>query len=94
MNLTKEIKDSWNLGNIPEDKKTVILEKVGLALLQALLVKSLDILSEDEQEELDKIMDANTTTPEEILRFLNLKIPTFKALVNEERENLKREITP
>ena len=92
MNLTTEIINEWKLGSLPQEKKTEVINRIGLLLLQALMVRSLDILSQEEQAELDDLMNENTTTTEDILRFLKAKIPTFNTLVKEERESLKREI--
>ncbi|MBI4155665.1 MAG: hypothetical protein HY507_00345 [Candidatus Zambryskibacteria bacterium] len=58
-------------------------------LYQAILVKSLDILSAEEEEELDALLDTDTTTVEDVLSFLKSKIPTFDLLVLEERKKLK-----
>jgi hypothetical protein len=59
-------------------------------LYQALLVKSLDILSGEEESELDSILDNDETTTEQVLAFLKSKIPTFDRLVLEERLKLQQ----
>ncbi len=65
-------------GNITAEKE----------LYQAVLVKSLDILSGEEEAQLDSILDEDTTTTEQVLAFLKSKIPTFDRLVLEERLKL------
>ncbi len=92
MILSKEITKEWDLTSIPEEKREEAINRIGRILYQAILVKSLDILSEDEQNELDELMDSNTTTPKDVLLFLKSKIPTFESLLKEERDNLRNEI--
>lgn len=92
MILSKEITKEWDLTSIPEEKREEAVNRIGRILYQAILVRSLDILSDGEQDELDQIMDADTTTPKDVLLFLKDKIPTFDTLLKEERDNLRNEI--
>lgn len=89
MNLSSEIIKEWNLGSLPEDKRVLAINRISRLVLQALMVRSLDILSSEEQTELDDLMNEDSTTSEDILLFLKSKIPTFNALVREERNNLR-----
>lgn len=90
--LSKDIIKEWNLDALPTEEQAEAVERIGLILYQALLVKSLDILSEKEQDELDQLMDKDETTSQAVLTFLESKIPTFQSLLNEEKENLKRDL--
>lgn len=90
--LSKDIIKEWNLESLSGVELEETVERIGRVLYQAILVRSLDILSESEQDELDLILDKNDTTPQAILAFLGSKIPTFKDLLKEEKENLKRDL--
>ncbi len=92
MILSKEIIKEWNLDSLSETKREEVVNKIGRILYQAILVRTLDILGEEDQNELDTLMDKDSVTPKEVLTFLRKKIPTFESLVREERENLKRDI--
>jgi hypothetical protein len=92
MILSKEIIKEWDLTSIPEEKKEEAINRIGRILYQAVLVRTLDILSDTEQDELDELMNKNTTTPKDVLVFLKNKIPTFDELLKEERDNLRSEI--
>ena len=92
MNLSQEVIKEWGLGALPEAKQTEMVERIGRMIYQAVLVRSLDILSEKEQTEFDLLLDEDTTTPQEVLNFLNSKIPTFNVLFKEESEKLKMDI--
>lgn len=90
--LSKEIIQSWGLEKFPEAKQLEMVDRIGRLLYQAVLVQSLDILSDKEQTELDLLLDEDTTTPQEVLVFLHAKIPTFDALIKEEQDKLKADI--
>jgi len=90
--LSKDIIKEWGLGSLPEAKQLEIVERLGRLMYQSILVKSLDILSEKEQTEFDLLLDENTTTPEDALKFLASKIPTFDLLLTEEKQKLKEDL--
>ncbi len=90
--LSKDIVAEWGLGELPLEEQIDMVDRIGRLIYQALLVRSLDILSEVEQEEFDLLLDEDTTTPEEVVLFLERKIPTFKLLLKEEVGKLKSDI--
>ena len=82
----------WGLGALPEIKQVEMVDRIGRLLYQAILVRSLDILSEKEQTEFDLLLDEDTTTPQDVLKFLAGKIPTFEEMRQEEVEKLKEDL--
>ena len=92
MILDKDIIKEWNLEKLSPQKQKEIILRIGKILYQAILVKSLDVLSSEEQEELDLLLDNDNTTPEETIKFLQSKIPTLDLMVIEERRNLKEDL--
>ena len=90
--LSKDIIQEWGLQSLPEMKQVEMVDRIGRMLYQALLVRSLDILSEVEQTEFDLLLDEDTTTPEEVMKFLKSKIPTFDIMVTEERNKMKEDL--
>ena len=90
--LSKEIIKEWGLSSLPESKQKEIVSQISHILYQAVLVRALDILSADEQDELDSLMEKNATTPQDVMLYLQSKIPTFERMVFEERKNLKEEL--
>ncbi|MFA5888646.1 MAG: DUF5663 domain-containing protein [Candidatus Paceibacterota bacterium] len=90
--LSKDIIKEWGLESLTSEKQVEIADRVGKMIYQALLVRALDILSEKEQTEFDLLLDEDATTPQDVLVFLQSKIPTFGQLVSEERQNLKRDL--
>src|SRR5436189_3780640 len=90
--LSKEIIKEWGLSSLPEAKQKETVNRIGRILYQAVLVRSLDILSSDEQSEMDALLEVDSTTPQDVLLFLKSKIPTFEVLLVEERKNLKEDL--
>jgi len=90
--LSKDMVVEWGLSNLPEIKQVEMVDRIGRLLYQAILVRSLDILSEKEQTEFDLLLDENTTTPQDVLKFLADKIPTFETMRQEEVAKLKADL--
>lgn len=90
--LPSDIVAEWGLSKLSDELQLEMVERIGRIIYQALLVKSLDVLTEKEQEEFDKLLDIDTTTPDDVLAFLQKKIPNFEKIVLEERNKLKNEL--
>lgn len=90
--LSKDVVKEWGLESMPVDKQADMVDRIGKMIYQAVLVRSLDILSEKEQTEFDLLLDEDTTTPQDVLAFLQSKIPTFEQLVMGERQSLKQDL--
>src|ERR1035437_1223684 len=90
--LSKDMVAEWGLGSLPEIKQVEMVDRIGRLLYQAILVRSLDILSEKEQTEFDLLLDEDTTTPQDVLKFLATKIPTFEQMRQEEVVKLKEDL--
>ena len=90
--LSKDLIKEWGLQSMTPEKQVEIVERLGRMIYQAVLVRSLDILSEKEQIELDLLLDEDTTTAEDVLAFLQKKIPTFEKMVLDERQSIKDDV--
>lgn len=90
--LSKDIVCEWGLEGLTEPKQIELVERIGKLLYQAVLVRSLDILSEKEETELDILLDTDSATAQDVLAFLQSKIKTFSDVVTEERQKLKDDI--
>ncbi|KND48045.1 MAG: hypothetical protein AB201_00385 [Parcubacteria bacterium C7867-006] len=90
--LSIDVIKEWGLQKLSPEKQEEMVERIGRIMYQAILVRSLDILSEKEQDEFDALLDKDDTTPQTVLSFLESKIPTFQELLKEEKNNLKRDL--
>ena len=90
--ISNDIVNEWGLKTLPKETQVEMIDRIGRVIFQAVLVKSLDILTSNEQIELDSLMDQDNSTPESVMEFLATKIPTFNQLLLEERQSLKHDI--
>ncbi len=90
--LSKKLIADWDMESLSEQERIDFIDRVSRLVYQAVLVRSLDILSVVEQEELDRLLDVNSTTPEDVFVFLDKKIPTFHMLVKDEVEAVKQDV--
>lgn len=87
--LSQDIIQGWELESLPEIRQVEMIDRIGRILYQAILVRALDILTDKEQDQLDELLAEDDTKPQDVLGFLEARIPTFKQLVREEREHIK-----
>ncbi len=88
--ITPDIITDWHLEHLSAEDQIEVLDRVGKMLYQAVLVRSLDILSAKEQGELDTLLDQEETTSADVYQFLQQKIEKFGDIVYEEREGLRK----
>lgn len=89
--LNEGVKE-WGLEGLDRNDQEKMLEKISGLLYQMLVSRAGDILSENEQKELDSLLDGDNTTPKDVLVFLNDKISNFEDVLKEVREKLKEEM--
>jgi hypothetical protein len=90
--LSKDVIKEWGLSSMKATEQSAMVERIGRILYQAILVRALDILSEKEQIEFDELLDLDSTTPDDVLAFLQKRIPTFDKMVEDEKKSLKEDI--
>ena len=86
-NIVKEL----GLENLPEDRKMEILLGIGRIIQQNVILRILDKLPEEDKKDFDKLLEKKGDKEEEILKFLQKKIPSLDKIVNEEIEKFKTE---
>lgn len=82
----------WGLGSLPKEKQEEMVERIGKLLYQAVLSRAMDILTEKEQVELDLLLDEDTSTAEDVLKFLASKVSSFDTITAEEKTKLKTDL--
>ena len=78
-NLIKELK----LEHLSEKEAEKRLENVGLIIYQNVLMHVMDMLTDEEQDQFEKLLDENAH-PNEIFMFLNKKVPGFEEIIKVE----------
>lgn len=91
MTISQNFLEELGLGNLPEDKKIQLLDDMGKMINQNIIMRVVELMSEEDKNEFDKVIGENMANPEAILDFLKAKVPSFDAIVAEEIEKFKKE---
>ena len=84
INLVKEL----GLDSLPQEKKELLINQMMEVVESRINLEVLSILTEDEKEELDTVLDSNA----DMVAFLRSKIPNFDLMVAETIANFKKEV--
>lgn len=84
MNPIKEniIKD-LELDKLSETEKEETILRIGGIIYQNVLMRVLETMSDQDQNEFEKLLDKNAEA-QEIFSFLNTKVENFEKIINEE----------
>ncbi len=92
--LQKNIVKELGLENLPENEKEETYLRISKIIYQNVMIRVVELLSEENQNELDGLFDKEIQSEEEsnkILEFLRSKIDNFDDIVVEEIVNFKKE---
>ncbi len=73
----------------PEQQEEALIS-IGQIIFQAVIIRVLDILSDEEKDDFEKLLAGNSSE-EMILNFLKSKIEDLDEIIKEEVENFKKE---
>jgi hypothetical protein len=86
--IQKNIESALELENLsPEERQEIIL-RVGALIYQNVLMRVMETMSEEDQNEFEKLLDGNAK-PEEIFMFLKNKVNNFEEIILEESIKFK-----
>lgn len=88
--LQETIIKNFGLSDFLEEEREEMIMQIGATIYEAVLTRAMGILTDEEQQEFEKIIDEERG-PDALLTFLKEKIPSFHTIVQEEIEQLKRE---
>lgn len=89
--LQNSIIEDLGLQNIPEDKKEEVLAKMGDVLFKRILLETLEILSEEDQEKFGEMVDTKKSA-EEVEEFLKSKIENYEEFIGKITDDFKKEL--
>jgi len=92
MNIQEIIIKNWGLEHMSSEEQESILDKVGTLVFQAVVSRGLSLLSEEDQEKLDKELEGKENSPEYALDFFNNHISGFEVVIADEVESIKRQL--
>jgi hypothetical protein len=81
--IQKNIEEVLGIEGLSQEEQEDIVTRIGALIYQNVLMRALDKMSEEDQDEFEKILDKDATS-EEIFSFLEEKVDNFKDIINEE----------
>ena len=89
--MQKAIADALGVGALSESQQDLALESAGSAIFTAVMMRVLDILPEDKQDELEEITDTGGG-PEDLFIYLEKNVPNFAAIIKEEAQKFQKRV--
>lgn len=83
--IVKEI----GLGALPLEQQRETLEQIGATIFQGVVARAMEQLGEADRAALGELFAAEATTGDDVLAFLNSRVPNLDALVAEEAGKFK-----
>lgn len=88
--IQKNIISALELENLlPEERQEIIL-RVGAIIYQNVLMRAMEVMTENDQDEFEKLLDKNAN-PEDIFSFLKDKVKDFEKIIDEEAIKFKNQ---
>lgn len=90
--IKKDLFDLFQIDKMPPEKGAQMLDRLANLVFQAVLVRILPMLSEEDLNKYEKIVSGNEGG-DVLFNFLSEKIPEFNKIITEEIGTLRREVT-
>ena len=88
--INKNIVLILGINALPVEKQKEAMERLGVIVYQEVMLRVLDILTEEDKDEFEKLIEKDPN-PETLFGFLSEKLPDFEEIVREEAEKLREE---
>lgn len=88
--INKNIIEILGINSLPVEQQKEAMEKLGAIVYQEVMLRVLDIMSEEDKDLFEKLIEANPD-PEAMFVFLAEKVPNIDQIVIEEAQSLKEE---
>jgi hypothetical protein len=86
--LQQHIADALSLDSLSPEEQQEMLLRAGAVIYQNVLIRVLEVLSDTDQDEFEKLLDSSASQ-EELFGFLKLKVPGLETIVKEEAQKFK-----
>lgn len=80
----KTIMTEFGFDKLPEDQQADLYQRIGTVLFQAVMLRALDELNEQEQNALDAFVGEHPDDPEALMGYLREHVAGFDELVADE----------
>lgn len=89
--LQKTIADLFELDKLPPEEAADTANRLGKLVFQAVLVRVLPTLSDEEMTEYEKVL-SSPDSGAMLIKFLTEKVPNFESVMVEEAESIRQEL--
>ena len=90
--IKKDLFDLFELDKMSPEKGEEMLNRLSKLVFQAVLVRSLPMLSEEDLAQYENIVSGNEDA-DILIKFLSEKVPEFNKIISEEAGVLRRELS-
>ena len=80
---------SFDLGEFPPEEQEEILGEMGAIVTEGVLTRTVPMLSDEDGKLYDQLLESDDGV-NQVFKFLNDKIPSFKEIVNDEVAMLEK----
>lgn len=77
--------------SLPAEQQEKLLNKIGTVLYQAIFLRAIDTLSEQEQDALDAFLGAHEDDPQALFSYLQEHVVDFEKIVEQEVARFRAE---
>lgn len=88
--MQNEIVKALGIDLLTPSEQQEVMARVGGMIVSRVMERAMDVLTEGDQEEFEKMLDAGQD-PDKLFEFLAGKIPNLMEIISEETEKVKKE---
>jgi hypothetical protein len=89
--IERNILTELGLDRLSPEKQEETLLQIGRLIYQAVLIRALDRLSEEEQKDFERILNEHPDDESMLVNFLEAKVPDLDRIIQEEVQKFKDE---
>lgn len=89
--LKQNIINNLGISALPQEEQEEAMTRIGNIIFQGVLIRIIEVMSDSDKDEFEKVLSEKNGESEAVLEFLRLKIPNLNEIVNEEVAKFKQE---
>lgn len=82
--VQKTIMTEFGFDKLPEEQQTALYSRIGTVLIQGIVLRALEGMSEAEQDALDKYLGEHPDDPDALMSYLREHVADFDKLASDE----------
>lgn len=89
--LKQNIINNLGISALPQEEQEEAMTRIGNIIFQGVLIRIIEVMSDSDKDEFEKVLSEKNGESEAVLEFLRLKIPNLNEIVDEEVAKFKQE---